>query len=282
MRQGLVSKILSELDKRAKEDGYAPFWQSFGSVLKEGLVQDREHQEKILELCRFKSTAVEGWTSLADVASRMKEGQDAIYYASGESAEALRALPQLEGYLKRGVDVLLLTDHVDDFWLQHVAEYKGKKLRSITRGADDLAKIKDTQTKEDEAPPAGEFDALLALLRLTLEKDVKDVRLSQRLEGSAVCLVADDKDLDFHLEKLLRQHKQIAAASKRILEINPRHALIRGLATAATSEGGGAAVADAARLLLDQARIVGGEAVPDPASFARRIENALLACLGRR
>lgn len=281
MRQGLIGKLLSELEKRAKDDaeGYATFWDSFGPVLKEGIVQEPEQRQRLLGLARFRSTAVDGWTSFADYVGRMKEGQEAIYYVTGDSPEAMRRLPQLEGHLKRGVEVLLLADPVDDFWLGHVDEVDGRKLRSVTRGSDDLSKIKAPDQPEPEAPPAGAFDALVALLKLTLEQDVKDVRLSQRLEDSAVCLVADDRDIDIHLERLLRQHKQLDRAAKRILEINPRHPLIHGLAAAAKTEDGGTRVADAARLLIDQARLAAGETVPDMAAFARRLEGAVAKML---
>lgn len=282
MRAGLVSKLLSELEKRAKEggEGYEKFWTAFGPVVKEGIVQDHENRERLLGLARFRSTAGDGLTSLADYVARMKEGQESIYYVTGDSADAMRRLPQLEGHIKRGIEVLLLSDAVDDFWLGHVPEFQGKKLKSVTRGGDDLSKIKTPDAPEPEAPPAGEFDALIALLKLALEKEVKDVRLSQRLEESAVCLVADDRDLDIHLERLLRQHKQLDVAAKRILELNPRHALIRTLAAAAKTENGGARVTDAALLLVDQARLAAGDAIPDPAAFARRLESALTKSLG--
>jgi molecular chaperone HtpG len=282
MRAGLVSKLLSELEKRAKEggEGYEKFWTAFGPVVKEGIVQDHENRERLLGLARFRSTAGDGLTSLADYVARMKEGQESIYYVTGDSADAMRRLPQLEGHIKRGIEVLLLSDAVDDFWLGHVPEFQGRKLKSVTRGGDDLSKIKTPDAPEPEAPPAGEFDALIALLKLALEKEVKDVRLSQRLEESAVCLVADDRDLDIHLERLLRQHKQLDVAAKRILELNPKHALIRTLAATAKTENGGARVTDAALLLVDQARLAAGDAIPDPAAFARRLESALTKSLG--
>ncbi len=285
MRQGLVSKLLSELEKRAKdedarEDGYEKFWTNFGPVLKEGIAQDGEHRDRLLGLSRFRTTANDGWTSLGAYVERMKEGQEAIYYVTGEDPAAMRRLPQLEGHLKRGVEVLLLADPVDEFWLGHVREFQGKPLRSVTRGNDDLTKIKAPDAPAEETPPAGEFDALIALLKLTLDKDVKDVRLSQRLEDSAVCLVADERDIDIHLERLLRQHKQLSAGAMRILEINPRHALIRALAQTAKSEGGGDRVAEAARLLVDQARLAAGDPLPDPAAFARRLEATMTRSLG--
>jgi molecular chaperone HtpG len=272
---------MGELEKRARDDaeGYARFWKAFGPVLKEGIVHDPEQRQRLLALARFRSTAVDGWTSLAEYVGRMKEGQEAIHYVTGESPDALRRLPQLEGFLKRGVEVLLLSDPIDDFWLGEVDGFDGRKLRSVTRGGDDLARIKVPDAPAEEAPAAGEHDALLALLKLTLADEVKDVRLSQRLEDSAACLVADDRDMDLHLERLLRQHRQLGAGAKRILEINPRHALVRAMARAAQGEGGGARVADAARLLVDQARLAAGDPVPDIAAFARRLEGAIARML---
>ena len=282
MRGGLVSKLISEIEKRAREggDGYDKFWKAFGPVVKEGVVHDAEHRERLLGLSRFRSTQGEGWTSLADYVARMKEGQEAIYYVTGDSVDAMRRLPQLEGHLKRGVEVLLLADPVDDFWLGHVDAFEGRKLRSVTRGGDDLAKIRSADAPAEETPPAGDFDALITLLKLALDKEVKDVRLSQRLEDSAVCLVADERDIDIHLERLLRQHKQLDIGAKRILEVNPKHALIKALAATATGADGGAKVTDAALLLLDQARLAAGDAIPDQAAFARRLETALTRSLG--
>jgi molecular chaperone HtpG len=282
MRQGLVSKILSEMEKRAKDDaaGYETFWKAFGPVLKEGIVHENEHRKRLVQLARFRSTAGEGWTSLADYVGRMKEGQEAIYYVTGETPEAMRRLPQLEGHLKRGVEVLLLADPIDEFWLGNVEDFEGRALRSVTRGGDDLAKIKTPDAAAEDAPPAGECDALVALLKLTLEQEVKDVRISQRLEDSAVCLVADDRDIDIHLERLLRQHRHAVPGAKRILEINPRHALVRAMARAATGEDGGARIADAAKLLVDQARLAAGDPVPDLPAFSRRLEGAIARMLG--
>jgi molecular chaperone HtpG len=275
--QGVVGKVLAELERRARDpDDYAKFWQAFGPVLKEGLVTDPEHRDRLMALMRFRTTARDGWSGLVQYVARMKEGQRAIYYVTGDDPRTLRALPQLEGYLRRGVEVLLLSDAVDDFWLQHVADHQGLPFRSVTRGADDLDTIRGLDPGPAAVPPPlGEFDGLVAFLRVTLDADVKDVRLSHRLEGSAACLVADERDLDIHLERLLRQHRQIDAVAKRILEINPRHALVRAMAEALRAPGGNDKVAEAAKLLVDQARLVAGDPVPDPIAFSRRLEAAL-------
>jgi molecular chaperone HtpG len=277
MRQGIVKRVLSELEKKAEKEpeDYAKFWENFGAVVKEGLYEERERKDGLLKLARFRSTHGEGWTSLAEYAGRMKPGQDAIYFITGDDAKALRKSPQIEGFAAKGVEVLLLGDPIDDFWAAAVGEYGGKKLRSVTQGGIDLSGIDSGGNKDEAAEPPADIAPLLAVFRLALKDEVKDVRASQRLTGSAVCLVADQGDLDMRLERMLRQHRQLDAAAKRILEVNPRHALIAKLSAAVGKPDQARALDDMAHLLLDQARIVEGEAVPDPAAFARRLAGAL-------
>ena len=281
IRNGLVKRILGELRKKANKDtdGYATFWQNFGAVLKEGLYESSDYRDDLLALTRFQSTGQDGLTSLADYVARMAEGQADIFYISGESREAVSASPQLEAFRARGVEVLYMTDPVDEFWLPLVGEFDGKAFRSATRGDIDLSKIgsasestDDTTTDVDTA-----LSSLTALLKLTLADAVKDVRESSRLIDSAVCLVADDADMDMHIERLLRQHNQVDQVAKRILEINPKHPLIRRLAAAVTEKGGAASadLEDVAWLLLDQARIIEGETPPDPTAFARRMTEVM-------
>ncbi|MBF8288875.1 MAG: putative molecular chaperone,hSP90 family [Candidatus Rokubacteria bacterium] len=251
IRSGLVKRVLGELKKQAekKPDGYAGFWDAFGAVLKEGIYEDAEHRDRILEL-------------------------------AGDDAAQLAQSPQLEGFRARGVEVLLLTDPVDEFWIPAVRKYKDKPFKSATRGLADIGKIPpaDASQKAENAAEKEKADALaLAPLvdafKRALGKAVKDVRASQRLTESPVCLVADEGDVDIHLERLLKQHRQISGAepTPRILELNPGHPLIRklaGLAKDGTGEVG--LIGDAALLLMDQARIVEGEPVADGAAFARR------------
>jgi molecular chaperone HtpG len=278
IRAGLTKRVLAELKKKAEgdADGYAAFWDVFGAVLKEGLYEDSEQREALLALARFRSTRDEKLAGLADYVGRMKPGQEAIYYITADDLETAKRSPQLEGFASRGIEVLLLTDPVDEFWIPAVGAFSEKPFRSVTRGGADLDKIAkaDGETKEAAPLPAG-TDALVALLRLELESAVKDVRASQRLTDSAVCLVADEGDLDMHLERLLKLHKQIDDCAKRVLEINPGHPVIAGLAARITAGGSSDAVTDAAWLLLDQARILQGEPVADPAAFARRLGAAL-------
>jgi molecular chaperone HtpG len=278
IRQQLTRRVLSELAKKASEapDEYAKFWDNFGAVLKEGLYEDREQRDQLLPLLRFRSTAREGLISLDDYLSAMKEGQQAIYTITGDSLEVVRKSPQLEGFRARGVEVLLLTDPIDEFWVPAVGSYKDKPFKSATRGAVDLDKIAPVENaKEEKSAPPAKLASLIAIFKLALGDAVKDVRSSDRLTDSAVCLVADEGDLDMHLERLLKQHRQIDTTAKRILEINPRHKLIERLARSVGEAGASEQLAEFAWLLLDQARIVEGEPLPDPPAFARRLATLL-------
>lgn len=283
IRAGITRRVLSELGKKARDtekaEEYAAFWENFGAVLKEGLYDDYEHRDDLLKLMRFRSTAGDGLVSLEEYLGRMKEGQEAIFTISGDDIETLKRSPQLEGFKAKGVEVLLLTDPVDEFWVPSVGSFQDKPFKSVTRGGADLGKIQGGEEKPaEEKASEGELTDLLALLKLTLQDAVKDVRPSERLTDSAVCLVADENDMDMHLERLLKQHKQLgmdAPAAKRILEVNPAHPLIKRLAERAKASGAATSLDDAAWLLLDQARIVEGEALPDPAAFARRLASAM-------
>ena len=278
IRKALVKRVLSELGKKAAKaaEQYAAFWENFGAVLKEGIYEDAEQRDTLLELARFRSThSTDGWVSLQDYVGRMKEGQDEIYYISGEEAANLRASPQLEGFVSKGLEVLLMTDPVDEFWVGAIGAYQEKELASVTRGSVDLGKFDSGDGAETEAAGAEGVDSLIALLKLNLDERVKDVRASDRLTDSPVCLVADAGDVDMHLARLLKQHRQLDDVAQRILEINPRHELIKVLAEAVSKEGAADALADAAELLLEQALILEGEPLPDPAGFSRRLASVM-------
>jgi len=280
IRTGLVKKVLGELKRKSEaEDGdYSTFWESFGAVLKEGLYEDFERRGDILDLCRFRTTQSDELVSLATYVGRMKEGQDAVYYITGDDIARLKQSPQLEGFAARGVEVLLLTDPIDEFWPTAVGTYQDKKLRSVAQGAADLSAVKAEDKPDAEKKPeadAAGLDALIAAAKLALGESVKDVRGSDRLTESAVCLVADEGDMGIHLERLLRQHQQGAGQAPRILELNPRHALIRSLADKAKGDGAADALRDSVWLLFDQARIMEGETPSDPQAFARRLSAAL-------
>lgn len=278
MRGQIVKRVLGELEKKADKDreGFAAFWRNFGAVLKEGIYEDHEVGPRILKLARFDSTASEDLTSLDGYVARMKPGQDAIYYITADDQAAARRSPHLEGFARKGVEVLLLTDAVDDFWLQGHGEFDGKQLKSVTRGGADLSAITGDDTSEDdadkpEAPKEGDLATLIAAFKETLGDSVKDVRASDRLAESPVCLIADDNDMDMRLERMLKAHKQVDEASKRVLEINPRHALVIRLVDHLRDKGMDADIEEAARLLFDQARIIEGEPLDDPGAFSRRM-----------
>lgn len=284
IKSQLSKKVLNELKKKASKEAedYATFWGSFGAVLKEGLVEDPALRDRILEICRFASTGEEPLTSLSAYVARMKEGQEAIYYIAGEDAAKLAQSPHLEGFKAKGVEVLLLSDHVDEFWLQHITEFEGKPLKSITRGSADLDQVQVDENPEDEKTEEANLSALIAVIKVELGETVKDVRPSKRLTDSPVCLIADDGDMDVNLERLLKRHGQLQDGAPRVLELNPSHALITKLVDRAQADGASSddLLSDAAHILFDQARIVEGETPTDPAGFARRLGSVMARAFG--
>lgn len=282
IKSQVTKKVLSELKKKATKapEEYATFWGNFGAVLKEGLVEDPGLRDRILDVCRFASTADGDLTSLSAYKERMKDGQDAIYYIAGEDAAKLAQSPHLEGFKAKGVEVLLLSDHVDEFWLQHITEFEGAPFKSITRGTADLDAIKADDAKpDDDTPDAADLSALIAAIKAELGETVKDVRPSKRLTESPVCLIADEGDMDVNLERLLKRHGQLQEGMPRVLELNPSHAIITKLAERA-KDGEDELLKDAAHLLFDQARIVEGETPADPSAFARRLGSVMSRAFG--
>ncbi len=285
IRNGLTKKILGEIEKLSRRDeaAFLTLWGQFGAVIKEGLYDAIEHRDGIFKIARFASTHDENKpTSLADYIERMKEGQKEIYYISGEKIESLRNSPQLEGFKSRGVEVLLLTDTVDEFWLQQITKFKEFKFKSVTKGNIDLDNFEDkkpdedTQTakKEEQKEELKIFAALKDILHENLSDQISFVRLSKRLTESPVCLVADEKGVDMHMEKVLKIHQKYEPNSKPVLEINPNHALIKKLASMAENKEKNLDILnDSAHLLLDQAMIIQGETPNDPAGFAKRMAN---------
>jgi molecular chaperone HtpG len=271
IQKGVANRILSELDKLADRDAdaYVKFWDNFGAVLKEGLYEDFSRREALLGLARFKSTASgEGWRSLKDYVEAIKENQTAIYYATGADLDRLASSPQLEGFRARGIEVLLLTDQVDSFWVTAGVDYQGKPFKSVTQGMAELSLIPSAEGDAPAGQPSAEVDGFIAYLKGVLGEEVSDVRASERLTESAVCLVAPDNAMDRQLEKLLAGAGRLDNAAKPVLEINPRHDLITKLgALAEDSE----LREDAAWLLLDEARIVDGELPTDPRAFSARL-----------
>ncbi len=269
IRRAVTGRVLSELASRAKDEAdYRTFWENFGPVLKEGLYEDHERRDEIAPLLRFRSSGAEGWTSFADYVARMRDGQEAIYYLVADDAEALANSPQLEGFRARGLEVLLLSDHVDAFWPNAFGRFADKPLRSITQGNLDLSRFAPAGDAAAE-PPAG-LDGLIAALKDALGGDVSDVRATDRLVDSAVVLSAGTGP-DLQMQRLLRRAGR-GGGGQPVLEINPRHPLIRALA-----EGPAEAVPPAAGTLLDLARIQDGDTPRDPVAFARTVTAALAA-----
>jgi molecular chaperone HtpG len=275
IRKAVTNKVLSELKKlsEAEPEKFLKMWEIFGPVIKEGLYEDFEHREQLFEFARFRSTKNASVT-LKDYVAGLKENQTAIYYLTGVDAAKAAASPQLEGYKARDVEVLLLTDPVDSFWVRTAMGFDGKPFKSVTQGtADlDLIAVKDAPAKSEAKESA--TARLIVVMKEALGGKVKEVRSSMRLTDSAVCLVADG-GLDRTLEKLLARQKDSGVnVSAPVLEINGGHPLIVALAAAADS-GTSPELADAAQLLLDQAHVLEGEPVDDPAGFSRRMANVL-------
>ncbi|HEY8610319.1 MAG TPA: molecular chaperone HtpG [Roseomonas sp.] len=276
IRKAVTGRVLSELKTRAKDaEDYARFWESFGPVLKEGLWENAEHRKELAALLRFRSSAVEGWTSLADYVSRMKEGQEAIYVLAGATSEALAKSPQLEGFQARGVEVLLLSDQIDAFWPERLDRYEEKPIRSITQGSVDLSKVAAGEDAAGEEP--ADTARLIPLLKDALKEDVSEVRATDRLVESAVVLAASEGGPDLHMQRLLQRAGHGFGAGLPVLEINPRHPLIRSLAARVETDAG---LEEAAGMLLDLARVQDGDTPRDPVAFARRVAKAFATSLG--
>jgi len=276
IQKGVSGRIISELEKMASTDPerYLSVWDNFGAVLKEGLYEDYARRETLLGLARFRSTASEmGWRSLKDYVEGFKENQTAIYYATGPDIQRLSSSPQLEGFRARGLEVLLLTDQVDSFWVTAGVDYEGKPFKSVTQGLADLSLIPLPEGETPAAPASDEVTSFIDYVKSVLGDAVSDVRASDRLTESAVCLVAPDSAMDRQLEKLLAGAGRLDAASRPILEINPGHDLVEKLSVLDSSHD--ELRTDAAWLLFDEARIADGELPVDPRGFSARLTRVL-------
>ncbi|NMO54733.1 molecular chaperone HtpG [Actinoplanes sp. TBRC 11911] len=271
IRRRLVKKVLSTIkDLRANNpEKYATFWREFGKALKEGLLNDPDNQKAILEVASFASTAGDEPTTLTAYVERMKEGQEEIYYLTGESRSQVENSPHMEAFAAQGYEVLVLTDPVDEIWVEAVPDFDGKKLQSIARGSVDLPS--DDSTPE----PEGDFAPLLTFLKENLSEQVKDVRLSHRLTTSPACLVSDNDDITPALEKMYRAIGQDAPRVKRILELNPGHPLVGGLRSAHEARADDPALGETAELLYGTALLAEGGDLDDPARFAKLLADRL-------
>jgi molecular chaperone HtpG len=273
IREGSTKRVLSMLEDLAenKKDEYAAFWTEFGAVLKEGMGEDHANQERLSKLLRFASTQADTGVSFADYSARMKEGQEAIFYLTADTLAAAKNSPQLEIFRKKGIEVLLLTDRVDEWMLSHLYEVEGKPLQSVAKGAMDLGKLQDEAEKKEAEAAAETFKPVLDRLKAALSERAKDVRATTRLVDSPACIVVDEGDMSAHLSRLLKQAGQQAPASKPTLEVNPQHALVKRL------EAGDARFDDLAHILFDQALLSEGGQLDNPADYVQRVNRLLVA-----
>lgn len=278
IRAGSVKKVLGLLEDLATNDAekYRKVWKEFGRVLKEGPAEDYSNREQIARLLRFASTHTDTSdqaVTLADYIGRMKDGQDQIYYISADSFAAAKNSPHLEIFRKKQLEVLLLTDRVDEWLMSHLSEFEGKHFQSVAKGALDLDKIASEEEKQEQKQAEDQYKDLLTRVKEVLGEKVKDVRISSRLTDSPACLVVDDHALSAHLERLLRDAGQNVPVSKPYLELNPNHPLITRLKAEADAERFG----DWTCLLFEQAMLAEGGQLEDPATFVRRLNGLLLA-----
>ena len=272
IRGGSVKKVLGMLDDLAENQAekYATFWKEFGRVIKEGVGEDFANKERIAKLLRFSSTlndSEDQTVSLADYISRMKEGQDKIYYVTADTFAAAKNSPHLEFFRAKGVEVLLLADRVDEWMISHLTEFDGKTLQSVAKGDLDLDKLADEEEKKEQAQEADDFKGLADQIQASLGDKIKEVRVTHRLTTSPACLVAGEHDMSGNLERLLKAAGQNVPTTKPILEINPKHALVKRLKGQTDSDKFG----DWSHILFDQALLAEGGQLEDPATFVRRL-----------
>jgi len=275
IRAGCAKKVIGLLDSLATDDKhkYAKVWSAFGPVLKEGMGEDFANKDRIAGLLRFASThadTADETVSLADYVGRCKAGQDSIYYVTAETFNAARNSPHLEVFRKKGIEVLLLSDRVDEWVVGHLPEFEGKALVSVAKGGLDLGSLEDEAERKAQAQEATAFKDLVDRIKASLGERVKDVRVTHRLTESPACLVADEHDMSANLARLLKAAGQRAPASKPILEINPQHPVVLRL------KGGDKRFDDWTTVLFDQALLAEGGTLDDPAAFVKRINQLLL------
>ena len=271
IREGCTKRVLGMLEDVAEnqKDKYAAFWTEFGAVLKEGIGEDFANRERLAKLFRFASTHADEGVSLADYVSRMKEGQEEIYVITADSLTAAKASPQLEIFRKKGIEVLLLIDRVDEWLLSHLHDFDGHALTSVAKGAVDLGKLQDETEKKQAEEAAEALKPLLERLKATLKDRAKDVRSTTRLVDSPACVVADEGDMSGHLARMLKQAGQAAPKGLPILEVNPEHALVKRLADDVRFD-------DLAHILLDQAVLAEGGILENPAAHVQRVNRLLV------
>ena len=285
--KSLVGKILREIKKVSEKnvDGYKNFWKEYGAVLKEGLYEDAERKETLLDLCRFSTNENDEIMSLSSYLEKMPENQKEIYYISAETRSQALASPHLEGFKSKNIPVLIMTDAIDQFWLPMIGSFKDKKFTSITQGQinlddlDEKNKDKKSENKDQKEKQDKEFVDLIAQMKVVLGEQVKDIRLSSKLTDSPVCLVADDGDMDIAMEQLMAQRDTNYKGAPRILEINGDHSLIKNMKSLLSKKENNDLVSDAGTLLFEQARLLEGKMPADPAQFSKIMNQFLLKAI---
>ena len=281
IRSALVKRTISDLRKKLSSDreSYETFWSNFGPVLKEGIYEDFEKKESILEISLFKQSSSKKLVTLDEYIAEMPKKQSDIYFMTGDDYENILNNPSLEGYKSRNINVLILDDPVDSFWTSATPQFKEKSFKSVTKGLDDLSKI-DGKKKEDKSKDKKSVDPLVVVLKEQLKDKVKDVRISSRLTDSAVCLIGDENAMDPQLEKILQQHNQLnQEMSMKILEINPDHKLIKKLSKMATKKDQITDIKRIALMLYEQSKILDGEKPSDPVNFSKNIVDTIYSSI---
>ena len=283
IRQNLVKKILAELQKKADQspEEYLKFWQNFGQVLKEGLWEDYEYRPQLLKLFRAVNSQDNKLVSMSEYVAKMKPNQQDIYYLSADNIEQAQKSHYLEGFKERQIDVLLMVDPIDEFWIPNIGEIEGKKLVSVTRSGHDLNKISPASSTPSASVNQPVVEGVFTLFRMALKDVVKDVQPSQTLQDSLASLVSEAGDADIRLEKLLRQYKQTDQKTKRILEINARHPLIRDLSIYLEKTGQADDLQDMAWIIYEQARLSEGEQLLNPKEYHQRLQKFLRRSLNQ-
>lgn len=282
IRAGSVKRVLSMIEDLAEnqKDRFATFWKEFGRVFKEGVGEDHANRERIAKILRFASThrdSADEEVALADYVSRMKPDQEKIYYVTAESFAAAKSSPHLEVFRKKGIEVLLLSDRVDEWMMSFLTEFEGKPLQSVAKGALDLGRLEDESEKKAQEKEAGEFKDLTDRIAKALGERVKEVRVTLRLTESPACLVADEHDMTANLQRMLKAAGQKVPMSKPILEINTRHPLVLRLRDEAAEQH----FSDLAQILFDQSLLAEGGQLEDPAGFVKRLNQLMLSMSGR-
>ena len=279
IRINLIKKVLSELktELSKSKNNYIGFWEKFGAVLKEGIHEDFANKENILDLSLFQSSKTNTWTTILEYVDRIRDKQDKIYYISGDNVESLKNSPQMEAFIKNDIEVLFFTDPVDEFWLPNIEKYKDLHFKSITKGNIDLDNFSKKEDKQNKDKTNKDFEPLIKELKIIYGDKVKDVKISDRLTNSPVCFVAEENEMDIHLENLLKKHKHLEKTTSKVLEINTEHGLIKYLFDLCIEDKKDEMlVKNIANILIDQAKIIEGIPLEDSRSFCDSLNDLLI------